>query len=125
MIIIAVIVIAAIAGALYWKNTTAVSNDGKYDSLAKCLTEKGVKMYGAWWCPHCQNQKKSFGSSWQYVNYIECSLPNRAGSTQICIQANISTYPTWEFKDGTRLEGQLSVVDLSDHSGCDLDLIKV
>ena len=38
------------------------------DSFAKCLSAKGVKMYGAWWCPHCKDQKESFGYSFQYVN---------------------------------------------------------
>ena len=31
------------------------------DSFAQCLTSKGMKMYGAWWCPHCAEQKESFG----------------------------------------------------------------
>ncbi len=37
------------------------------DDFAKCLSEKGVTMYGAAWCSHCQNTKKTFGQSFQYV----------------------------------------------------------
>lgn len=37
------------------------SAPGKYDDFAKCLSEKGVKFYGAFWCSHCANQKAMFG----------------------------------------------------------------
>src|ERR1700694_373108 len=39
----------------------------KHDAFARCLTERGVKMYGAWWCPHCVEQKEKFGASFEYV----------------------------------------------------------
>ena len=40
--------------------TTQEAAQSPYDSFAQCLTDDGVKMYGAWWCPHCQSQKKLF-----------------------------------------------------------------
>jgi len=96
----------------------AAGEPGKYDEFAKCLSEKGVKFYGAYWCPHCNNQKQMFGESFQYINSIECSLPNRAGQTAFCTQAGIRAYPTWEFGDGRRFEGELSFEQLSQYSGC-------
>ena len=75
-------------------------------------------MYGAYWCPHCINQKKSFGDSWKYVNYIECSLPGGQGQTEICQQAGITGYPTWEFQDGSRLSGEVPFPVLMQRSGC-------
>src|SRR3989339_819290 len=42
------------------------------DEFAKCLNETGVKMYGTEWCSHCKEQKKLFGESFQFVNYIDC-----------------------------------------------------
>ena len=33
----------------------------KYDAFAKCLASKQAKMYGLYWCPHCQEQKEKFG----------------------------------------------------------------
>ena len=90
------------------------------DSFAQCLTDKDVKFFGAYWCPHCASQKSLFGDSFEHVNYIECSLPGRAGETQICIDENINTYPTWEFPSGERVEGQLSILQLSQLSGCAL-----
>lgn len=100
---------------------TAALSDSKYDNFAKCLADNGVKMYGAYWCPHCASQKQMFGDSFEFVNYIECSLPNRAGQTQECKDAKINAYPTWEFKDGKRIEGELTLGQLSQYSGCKLE----
>ncbi|MBI2452415.1 hypothetical protein HYV50_05055 [Candidatus Pacearchaeota archaeon] len=93
---------------------------GSYDEFAQCLKNNGVKMYGAYWCPHCNNQKAMFESSWKYINYVECSLPNNAGQTQVCNNAGIEAYPTWEFGNGKRMTGELSLEQLSQNSGCGL-----
>jgi len=45
------------------------SKPGQYDAFAKCLSEKGFKMYGADWCPNCKTQKKMFGKSFKYEGY--------------------------------------------------------
>jgi large repetitive protein len=90
------------------------------DDLAKCLTEKGTVFYGAFWCPHCSDQKEKFGSAMKHVQYVECSLPDRSGSTRICIDENIESYPTWEFPDGSRKTGVLSLEELASRSGCSI-----
>jgi hypothetical protein len=95
--------------------------EGKYDEFAKCLSENGVKMYGAYWCPHCNAQKQMFGNSWSQVNYVECSLPNKAGQTQVCTESGIKSYPTWEFQDGLRIEGEMPLEKISSLSGCKLE----
>jgi len=82
-------------------------------ALAECLTEKGVKMYGADWCPHCQEQKNLFGAAFKKVDYIECQQ-----QLVVCQQANIKAFPTWVFPDGIRIEGVLSLERLSRLSGC-------
>ncbi|MFN7990662.1 MAG: hypothetical protein U0R44_00735 [Candidatus Micrarchaeia archaeon] len=91
---------------------------GKYDDFAKCLSSKGAKMYGASWCPHCNDQKKMFGSSWKYMDYVECSTPDGTAQTQVCIDAGIKSYPTWEFKNGTRVNGVLTFEELGAKTGC-------
>ncbi len=91
-----------------------------YNDFAQCLTEKDVKFYGAFWCPHCARQKQLFGDALEKINYIECSLPDRSGQTSICIGKNITGYPTWEFTDGTRLSGEQTLEKLSQKSGCAL-----
>lgn len=119
-VLIIVIGAAAIAVFVYFNLTGGGTGPGKYDEFAKCLTSSGVKMYGAFWCPHCENQKKMFGSSWGYVDYVECSLPDKSGQTQVCIQAGIKLYPTWQFHGGERVEGELTFGELGEKSGCEL-----
>lgn len=114
-LLIAVVLIASCTAT-----TGNVIKSSKYDNFANCLTNSGVKMYGAYWCPHCNSQKEMFGESWQYINYIECSLPNRAGQTQVCSEAGVEAYPTWEFT-GQRMEGELTLEKLSQLSGCPLE----
>ncbi|HDL75047.1 MAG TPA: hypothetical protein ENH06_01520 [bacterium] len=94
---------------------------GEYDEFAKCLSNEGVKIYGAYWCPHCKNQKEMFGNSWQYVEYIECSLPGGSGQKQVCKDAKINSYPTWEFKDGERKTGELSFEQLKEKTKCEIN----
>lgn len=61
-----------------------VSAPGEYDNFAKCLSEKDVKFYGAFWCPNCNDQKALFGKSNKYLNYIECSTADRSGQIELC-----------------------------------------
>ena len=98
------------------------SGPGKYDELAMCLKEKGAVFYGAFWCPHCQTQKKMFGKSAKLLPYVECSTPDGNGQTQICIDKNIEGYPTWEFADGTRLNGEVSLAALAEKTSCTLPI---
>jgi glutaredoxin len=99
---------------------SSIGSSGEYDEFATCLTESGAKMYGAYWCPHCSDQKKAFGASWKNVDYIECSLPNGAGQTSECSSAGITSYPTWEFSDGNRVSGNLAFEQLASITGCTL-----
>ena len=92
---------------------------GKYDEFAQCLTDKGVKMYGAYWCGHCKDQKDAFGDSWKYVDYTECSSAS-GGQTLECAEAGITGYPTWEFPGEERASGYLSFEKLSELSDCSL-----
>lgn len=91
-----------------------------YDGFAQCLTEKGAQMYGAWWCPHCENQKKSFGNSFDYIKYTECSVPGSRAMNETCKEAGIEGYPTWVFEDDSRLSGERSMEELSEKTGCEL-----
>ena len=111
--------LAVIGGGsfLIWRNA---STPGQYDDLAQCLTDKGVKMYGAYWCPHCQNQKKAFGKSFDKINYVECALPGVQGQTKRCDDADITGYPTWVMPDGEKLSGEQRPEELADAVDCSL-----
>ena len=86
-------------------------------AFAQCLRDNGAVFYGAYWCSHCIQQKSDLGNS-KNIPYVECSLPNRAGQNDICNNAGIESYPTWEFSDGERLVGFLSKEVLSEKTGC-------
>ena len=85
------------------------------DAFAKCLSEKKFTMYGAYWCPHCQAQKKLFGDSFQYVPNVECTQ-----QIDLCLEKKIEGYPTWIASDGARFSGQLSLEKISEITQCSL-----
>ncbi len=115
-ILIAVIVIIGIF--IYVKRIPPAK--GKYDVFAQCLKDSGAIFYGAFWCPHCQNQKAMFGDSARLLPYVECSLPSASGQTSVCVENNIKGYPTWVFKDESRLTGEIPFDTLSQKTGCPL-----
>lgn len=117
-IAIIVVVIAAIGVGGYFLATR--KRTSPYDAFAQCLTSKKVKMYGAYWCPHCQEEKESFGSAFQYVNYVECGIEGSRAEQPVCKDAGVKNFPTWQFVDGTRAEGTLTLHALSEKSGCSL-----
>jgi hypothetical protein len=114
---IGIVAVAAVA-FLLWNNN---NKPAQYDQLAQCLADSGAKMYGAWWCPHCNNQKEAFGKSWKIFSdaggYVECSTADRQ-QTEICQQTGITGYPTWRFPDGSELSGEVNFYLLAQHSNC-------
>ena len=117
---IIIFVLLFVVGALALNRLTSkpVNEDAKV-ALAQCLTDKGTKMYGTYWCPHCTNQKKAFGAAFEKVTYVECAeRGNPNESTQVCKDANIQSFPTWVFADGSRVTGEQSFESLADRSGC-------
>ena len=109
-----VLVLAAFGVAYY----LGLRSQHKYDGFARCLSERGLKMYGAYWCPHCQAQKKLFGSSQKLLPYVECSTADGTAQIQVCTDKKITGYPTWEFADGSRLGGEIPLVQLADKTSC-------
>jgi uncharacterized membrane protein/glutaredoxin len=82
-------------------------------ALAKHLTQVGAVFYGAFWCPHCHDQKQLFGrEAAQYITYVECSTPDRQARTAACQQKQIQGYPTWEI-NGQRTTGTKSLEELA------------
>jgi hypothetical protein len=90
------------------------------DGFARCITAKNAKMYGLYWCPHCQDQKEMFGHAFQFVNYVECGIKGGRAETEECKQAGVKNFPTWQFSDGSRLEGAQPLAVLSQKNGCSL-----
>ncbi len=120
IILVIVFVVASIAAIRYSSGRSGSGADSKaVAALAECVSQKGAKMYGTYWCPHCQKQKKLFGSAFSKIDYIECSPPeNPREQTQPCKDAGILSYPTWVFADGSRISGEVGFKDLADKTGC-------
>ena len=91
--------------------------DPELTALANHLSEQGFTFYGASWCNACQEQKKLFGRSSEYLPYVECSKygPNGPSTTECQLQ-EIRNYPTWLI-NGRRFEYVLSVERLKGLSG--------
>ncbi|HMS91170.1 MAG TPA: hypothetical protein PKC87_03040 [Candidatus Absconditabacterales bacterium] len=83
------------------------------DTFAQCLTDNGAVMYGSVTCSHCQDQKKMFGESFEKINYVECTQEFARCST-------LKGVPTWEFKDGSQLEGFQELSVLANKTNCTL-----
>jgi len=92
---------------------------GKYADVAKCLKEKGVVMYGAYWCPHCADQKSFFGDDFQFVAYQECDDSGTNGDHKKCLAAGVSSYPTWIFPGQGNLPGEQPVYLLAKLANCE------
>jgi hypothetical protein len=71
-------------------------------------------MYGTEWCPHCQNQKKQFGTSFSKVSYIDCDKQKVQ-----CEVAKIEWYPTWIYK-WTQYQWEQELSKLAEITACSL-----
>lgn len=114
-IVTVVLIVAAFAAVVY---LGLRKRGNRLDGFAKCLAAKQVKMYGAYWCPHCAEQKEMFASSFPYVPYVECGVPGSRDEALVCKDAGIKHFPTWQFGDGERREGTQPLQGLGAKTGC-------
>jgi glutaredoxin len=74
-------------------------------------------MYGAYWCPHCHDQKQLFGKeAAAQLNYIECAPDGKNGRPDLCEAAKIEGFPAWEI-DNQKVEGTQSLERLAELTG--------
>lgn len=111
--------LALISLAMFDSPSTQPTASAAQTELAQCIADSGATFYGAFWCPHCADQKDKFGAAAKQLPYVECSTPDGQGQTQECNEAGVTTYPTWEFADGSRLEGVLSLTRLAEKTECE------
>ena len=93
-----------------------------YSDMAQCITDKGVKMYGAFWCPHCAKVKKAWGDSFQKLDYIECDPRGENAQTQKCLDDSIEKYATFRRPDGEELCCEPSPEELAAWVGCEVNV---
>ncbi|MCB9809109.1 hypothetical protein H6776_01795 [Candidatus Nomurabacteria bacterium] len=112
------ITIIIIAGAIL-AGVLVGNRPSIYEDFAECIADSGATFYGAFWCPHCLDQKSMFGKAADSLPYVECSLPDRSGQTEECTEAGITGYPTWDYQ-GDRFSGTLSLEVLAALTQCEL-----
>jgi hypothetical protein len=93
---------------------------GGLEAFAQCVRERRALFYGAFWCPHCQEQKALFGAAQRRLPYVECSTPDGRSQVVLCQNNGIREYPTWVFADGSRETQVLSLSRLAEKTGCPL-----
>ena len=87
-------------------------------ALAKHLADTGAKMYGAFWCSHCIEQKEYFGSGAE-IPYVECFPDGWERGTPVaksCDAAKVEGFPTWII-NGKKIEGEQTLEELAKLSG--------
>lgn len=81
-------------------------------ALARHLREQGAVMYGAYWCPHCTEQKALFGDAAKDVPYVECAKDGVNARPDLCEQVGVRSFPTWvmgtERREGVQSLGALA-----------------
>lgn len=119
-VIFSIIAVVIVIGIIIYAVVIESKKPGEYDEFATCIADSGATFYGAFWCPHCLDQKRDFGKSSKLLPYVECSTPNRQGQLPVCIDAGIESYPTWELADGERLNGYVPMDILAEKTSCQL-----
>jgi uncharacterized membrane protein/glutaredoxin len=86
-------------------------------ALAQHLSASGARMYSAYWCPHCHEQKELFGKqATAKLTVIECAPDGRNSQKALCDAKKIEGFPTWEI-NGQLDSGVKPLQKLADLSG--------
>ena len=81
-------------------------------ALASEMKALDSRMFGAFWCSHCYDQKQAFGyEAMQYLPYIECDREGYNNKRDICREREVPGYPTWEI-GGELFPGERSLEEL-------------
>lgn len=122
-LIFSLVIVAGLIGIIIYASAQRAQKKEELGAalrpFATCLKDAGAVFYGAFWCPHCREQKDMFGAAVDSLPYVECSMENGSDQTQVCIDKKIARYPTWEF-NGERVEGVLTLADLAQRTSCQL-----
>lgn len=96
----------------YYKPDIETTSSSKAVELAEKLQKAGAKMYGAFWCSHCYEQKNTFGKeAMKSFPYVECFPEGwRKGASVIkaCSDAEVRAFPTWKI-NGQTIEGEMTL----------------
>jgi len=103
-------------GQIYTPPKITTSSSSTALSLGQTLKSLDSKMYGAYWCSHCYEQKQTLGKEvffQKYVTYIECDKEGLDSQRSLCKERKVPGYPTWEI-GGKLFPGEQSIGELED-----------
>jgi uncharacterized membrane protein/glutaredoxin len=98
--------------------TVAIFSGGPADAtpyqvgLARHLAATNAVMYGAYWCPHCRDQKDLFASAGGLLPYVECDSRGERARPDLCLRAQVRSFPTWVI-GSQRFEGVQTIETLA------------
>ncbi|MER3432320.1 MAG: hypothetical protein C4288_02555 [Leptolyngbya sp. ERB_1_1] len=94
--------------------------------LARHLKQTGAVMYGAYWCPHCCEQKELFGKdAFKEFTYVECAEGGKDAQIETCQRVlgeaeqqlgQKAGFPTWQI-NGRFYSGRQTLQQLAASSG--------
>jgi|APSaa5957512622_1039677.scaffolds.fasta_scaffold280021_1 hypothetical protein len=122
------IIIIGLIGILVFITGCDIGGPGKYDEFAVCVSESGAKLYSAWWCPHCKDQKDLFGKkSFKILDgtgtHVECSPGGTRTFSQFCKDQGVTGTPMWKLADDSILSGKQPLEIIAQKTGCEDALI--
>lgn len=83
-------------------------------ALAKHLTQTKATFYGAYWCPHCHDQKQLFGQqAAKLLPYVECIAGGINPQPERCTAAGVNGFPTWAINGKLTVSGTKSLQELA------------
>ena len=88
-------------------------------ALAEHLRKKSAIFFGAYWCPHCMNQRAYFGGeALGKLRYVECASGGLDYDKKMCdkFKINETGFPTWRI-DGKMYPGEMNLAKLAELSG--------
>ncbi len=114
--IIISVIILLLAGSLIYYSISKPQSEmtlAQKEALAKCLTQKGIYLYGTINCPNCEVQKEKFGEAVKEIVYINC-FEQKSNCTRYEKQ---KIYPFWGMED-TVIVGPIPLDKLKEKTNC-------
>ncbi len=127
-----IVVLTVLVGGLIWSNSVDPSNaidiskstekvspaitttsSPQKIKFAKFLSDNNIKMFSAYWCPHCHDQKQLFGKkAVKELSIIECAQDGKDNQYKLCREKQIEGFPSWEI-NGEIYSGVKDLNDLA------------
>ncbi|GMI57620.1 hypothetical protein ScalyP_jg10906 [Parmales sp. scaly parma] len=84
------------------------------EKIGDQLTKLNSRMFGAYWCSHCFEQKQTLGKqAMAKIPYLECAKDGKDSEWRVCKDLKLPGYPCWEI-NGNIYPGEQSLDELQE-----------